>query len=153
RVAYIDRPLYDYVQHQRAALGHEAANRPGRRPSPLKGRRLLDPRAWKTFVSGWRAAYFYGYRRIELLASTLLARCGGDLRRRDRRMLLRISRAERSPVAFGWLALRPVRRALGRTETLGNERILVQGILWRHIIAGWARRSERPYGSVYDASL
>ncbi len=153
RIAYVDRPLYDYVQHHRAALGHEAANRASEAASPLKRRGLLDPRAWKAFVSGWRSAYFYGYRRVDLLASVLLARCSDRLGMRDRRMLHRIARAEHSPLAFGWLALRPLRRLLGHTETLGNEKILVEGILWRHLIATRSRRTERPYGSVYDASL
>ena len=30
RIAYVDRPLYDYVQHRDAALGHARANAVGR---------------------------------------------------------------------------------------------------------------------------
>ncbi|MCO5314719.1 MAG: glycosyltransferase [Solirubrobacterales bacterium] len=153
RITYLDRPLYDYIQHRGATLGHEAANRDRRAAAPWRSRAILSPRAWKEFVRGWRAAYFYGYRRIGLLAATLSARCDRELSWREHRMLRRIGRAERSLPAFAWLAARPLRRIFGRTETMGNERILAEGILWRHLIELWSRRSENPYGTSYDASL
>ena len=61
RIAYVDRPLYDYVQHGGAARGHAAAMRscdPGRQLSWRdRGR---DPAAaggpWRALLRGQRAA-------------------------------------------------------------------------------------------------
>ncbi|MFN8161820.1 MAG: glycosyltransferase [Solirubrobacterales bacterium] len=151
RIEYVDRPLYDYVQHGGAALGHKAAN-----PLPRRaGARLLFQRVrrlqLRRFVSGWRAAYFFAYCRIRVLAETLLLRCGRSLSRRSARTLRRIVRAERSPLAFLWLNLRSARRWFGRTETLGGERILIGGILWRHIIAALVLGKARPeQGALYS---
>ncbi|MCW3067060.1 MAG: methyltransferase protein, partial [Solirubrobacterales bacterium] len=60
-IAYVDRPLYDYVQHRGAVFGDvderaEPARRAGSR--------------------GWRAAYFCGYLAREVQAQALLARGG-----------------------------------------------------------------------------
>jgi glycosyltransferase involved in cell wall biosynthesis len=157
RIAYVDEPLYDYVQHERAALGHLAANTgrlfSGTLPE-IAGR--LYRGEWRRFFIGWRSAYFFAYQRLCLLASVLLLRCGDELGGRARRMLERFKRAERSPLAFAWLAARGARRWLGRNETLGAEGILARGILWRYVVAGLAARRSRPLPwtvAAYDASL
>ena len=63
RIAYVDRPLYDYVQHADAVIGHAGANRGvvggslSRRLAALRGRRpgrLRDE---------WRRIYFAEYCR------------------------------------------------------------------------------------------
>ncbi len=73
RIAYVDRPLYDYVQHEGATLGHLAANAGVSRGVFLA---RLRRRQWTGLVSGWRAAYFLAYCRLRLLAEVLLMRCG-----------------------------------------------------------------------------
>ena len=100
RIAYVDRPLYDYVQHEGAALGHVAANVGVGRGVFV--RRLLRGQ-WTGLVSGWRAAYFLAYCRLRLLAEVLM-RCDDVMSRRSRRVLRRFTRSERSPVGFAWLA-------------------------------------------------
>ena len=82
RIAYVDRPLYDYVQHEGAALGHVAANVGVGRGVFV--RRLLRGQ-WTGLVSGWRAAYFLAYCRLRLLAEVLLMRCDDVMSRRSRR--------------------------------------------------------------------
>ena len=77
RIAYVDRPLYDYVQHEGAALGHVAANAGVGRGVFV--RRLLRGQ-WTGLVSGWRAAYFLAYCRLRLLAEVLLMRCDDAMR-------------------------------------------------------------------------
>jgi hypothetical protein len=59
-----------------------------------------------------------------------------------------VANAGRSPVAFAWLAVRPVRALAGRNETLGTEGILVRGILWRLFLAlhSWRRRKPGGFG-------
>lgn len=150
-LTYVDRPLYDYVQHGNAVLGHGGANA-GVSSGGRRGRRL-SPGAVRQYFSGWRSAYFYAYLRLSVLAQVLLARCDDRLGASRKRTLKRYVGAERSPLGFSWLALRRVRGAFGRSETLGVEKLLIQGILWRYIIAWRNRDQVRPSGSVYDASL
>jgi hypothetical protein len=147
----VDRPLYDYVQHESATLGHVAANVGVNRGVFVA--RLLRGQ-WRGLFSGWRAAYFLAYCRLRLLAEVLLMRAGGAMDRRSSRTLRRFARSERSPVGFTWLAVRGARRWFGRTETLGAERLLVQGILWRYLIKSLVAGRRRPSQRLpADASL
>jgi glycosyltransferase involved in cell wall biosynthesis len=152
RIAYVDRPLYDYVPHGAATLGHAAATRA---PTSIGQRlgRLLRGSPGEAAV-GSRASYFYGVRRLQLLAQVLLLRCGDRMDERDRRALGRLIRAERSPSSLFWLAGRPTARA----ETAGAEQILLQGIAWRHVQRVRALGRRRPAPDVplehsHDASL
>jgi glycosyltransferase involved in cell wall biosynthesis len=130
-VAYVDRPLYDYVQHGGAVLGNVSEHSPTRQTLRMTLRRVLGAGAgW--FVR-WRAAYFYGYTARVVLAETLLLRCEERLTPLNHRVLTRYIACERSLPAFLWLALRPLRTLVGRNETLGSELDLVRGILWRRL--------------------
>jgi glycosyltransferase involved in cell wall biosynthesis len=151
-VVYVDRPLYDYVQHPGAVLGQAASNPESSPRGKGAGLRARIDR-WRGFSDRWRAAYFTAYLDREVQARVLLARCDSTLTPRKRRALRLIIDAGRSPVAFAWLVARPARRLLGRTETLGFEGVLVRGIVWRHLIALRAWRRDRPRGSMQDASL
>jgi glycosyltransferase involved in cell wall biosynthesis len=141
-VAYVDRPLYDYVQHRGAFFGGVTH---GARPA---GRaRRWDP------LHGGRGAYFRGYLPRDVLARVLLARCAGRLTQRKRRALRRFGAAARSPIAFAWLAARPLRVLAGRTETLGSESELVRGIVWRAIVGILSAGVRRPGRRPVDTSL
>ena len=139
-IRYVDRPLYDYVQHVAAVQGELVGRDPGRRVGASGSR-------------GWRAAYFCGVIPRQLQAQTLLLRCSGLLSARKRRALRWFIDSSRSPVWLAWLALRPVRGLFGRGETLGEETALVRGILWRWLIAAASGRSQRPGGLAADASF
>ncbi len=130
-ITYVDRPLYDYVQHEDAVLGFEAANA----GLASQGLRRLDPRRWREILGGWGSAYFDVYLRLRGLASTLIERCGPEMSRSRRRTMERFVRSDRSMTGFLWLAARPLRSLSGRNETLGIERVLVRGILYRHLAA------------------
>jgi glycosyltransferase involved in cell wall biosynthesis len=134
-VAYVDRPLYDYVQHEQAILGQVTG---GSGAGPLRRLRVRRP------VREARAAYFYGYLAAAVKAEALLARCSGELSPAKRRVLTRFLDCERNPLAFAWLAVRPLRRLSGANETLGSEAELAQGIAWRHLVETLAARSEEP---------
>jgi glycosyltransferase involved in cell wall biosynthesis len=141
-VAYVDRPLYDYVQHAGAFFGdvtHGGERGAAKRPRGL--------------VRGGRAAYFRGYLPREVQAQVLLARCEGRLTDRKRRQLRRFVDAARSPLAFAWLALRPLRTLAGRNETLGSEGALARGIAWRWLVAALAVGARTPGRRPLDASL
>jgi glycosyltransferase involved in cell wall biosynthesis len=146
RIAYVDRPLYDYVQHIDAVLGklvlgHGSADEPGPPKRSLRG-----------LMSGWRADHFCGYLQTEVQAQMLLARCGRELTPPKRRALKRMVASARSPFGLARLWVRPLRRFYGRNETLGGESQLVRGILWRHIVKLRSLRRERPGRSAPDAS-
>jgi len=129
RIAYVDQPLYDYVQHRRAALGHAAANlRPWERPGAGVE---AGPGGGVEAIHGGRGAYS-AYARLRALAEVLIERAGPRLERPARRTLRRFARADRSPGTFIWLLVRPARRLIGRNETMGAEAILVRGLLWRY---------------------
>ncbi len=130
-ISYVDRPLYDYVQHGGAVLGHEKANAGLMR----FGWRRLDPRRWREILGGWASAYFDVYLRLRGLAQVTLDRTEGRIDRRRKRQLERFIGSDRSLSSLLWLALRPLRRLWGHTETLGMERVLVRGILYRHLAA------------------
>jgi glycosyltransferase involved in cell wall biosynthesis len=151
-VAYVDRPLYDYVQHPGAVLGRVTAAGSGPERAESGG-----PRRWlgrrRDFLSRWRAAYFTMYLQRDFHARILLARCARDLSGRKRRALRLLVAAARAPGAFAWLALRPTRVLVGRNETLRLEDLLVRGILWRHLIVVRSRGRERPGRSGEDASM
>jgi glycosyltransferase involved in cell wall biosynthesis len=150
-VAYVDRPLYDYVQHPGAVLGRVVSEQGAAPPRPEGLRARLRRR--RGFFGRWRAAYFTLYLQRDFHARLLLARCARELTFGKRTGLRLLVRAPRSPLAFAWLAVRPVRALFGRNETLRVEEVLVRGILWRQLIALRAWRRERPGRSPDDARI
>jgi glycosyltransferase involved in cell wall biosynthesis len=116
-IAYLDRPLYDYVQHEDAVLGHVGGGGGGEPAPGGRGAR-------------WRAAYEEETRRVVLMAEALGRRCEplpDPTRRHD---LGRLQTLERSPASVAWLATRAAHHARGRNETAGAERTLLAGLLW-----------------------
>lgn len=115
-IAYVERPLYDYVQHGGAVLGH------GR-----EGTRLPQAAArGSSRLSGWRIAYLNDYRRLLLLARELQARCGPLPDPARRRALERFLASEGSPSAFAWLFYRWLR--FGRRKGEGT---VLAALIWR----------------------
>jgi glycosyltransferase involved in cell wall biosynthesis len=131
-VAYVDRPLYDYVQHGTAVLGHESLRRPRRgRKGLAKLAALRSGSEFRRIASlrfDWARRGYPVVLAVETSATLLLMRAGDDISRRKRRILRRYARLERSPLT--WLRLL-VHAHLGRAKTLGSERFLVAGSLWR----------------------
>ncbi|MEK6326333.1 MAG: glycosyltransferase [Actinomycetota bacterium] len=143
RIAYVDRPLYDYVQHRGAALGHARANA-GR---PLRGalgrlRRLV--RQPRSTLARWRGIYFWDVCRLLQFATVLERRCGDRMNGSKRRAVRLLAASERSLRGMAWLWLRRTRHLVGRNETLGTESALLRGIAWRHALALVARRDLPP---------
>lgn len=148
RVAYVDRPLYDYVQHPGAVFGdvtHGQARSTGAQGGPR--RRLRQA------LTAWRAAYFYGYLARAAQAQVALLRCDSRLDPAKRRTLQRFLAADHSLPAMAWLAARPTRLLLGHTETLGTELGLVRGLLWKRWAAAAAAHPGRAGRALIDASI
>jgi glycosyltransferase involved in cell wall biosynthesis len=150
-VAYVDRPLYDYVQHPGAVLRGRIAG--GADPAAnASDENRPDKLARCRVISRWRAAYFYAYQPLALWAHVLRERCVALLTRRKRRALRRLIAADRSPLAWLWLASGALRAALTTSEDHAMERLLCGAIVWRHLVAARAGRRARPSGSAADAS-
>jgi O-antigen biosynthesis protein len=126
-IAYVDRPLYDYVQHGAAARGHAAAMRqfdPGRHVS------WRQPRTTMSRVSDYaKRAYETDAHRIALSAREIEARTG-SLEADKARALRRLARLDTRKPPIGWLALRSLRRFTGRNETMGIELSLLAAAMW-----------------------
>ncbi|MGH2961492.1 MAG: glycosyltransferase, partial [Solirubrobacterales bacterium] len=153
RVSYVDHPLYDYVQHEDAVVGHAVAN-PERSRRSSRERIAILREDWHAAFGGWCWKYFYGVCRVVLLARVLELRCEGSLRGRKRRAVKWFAAIDRSPLGYAWLSARRIRRLAGRTETLGGERLFLHGLAWRRLIGVLTWRRERPPRWLHkDASL
>jgi GT2 family glycosyltransferase len=135
-IRFVDRPLYDYVQHGGATLGHDAANRmPGLRTRMGALRR--DPRER---IRLWRMHYFVDACRLLQFATVLQLRCGDRMSARKRRALDRFARADRSALPLGRLALRGARELVAqRPQTLGAEWMLLHAFAWRRLLGATVR--------------
>jgi glycosyltransferase involved in cell wall biosynthesis len=140
-IAYVDRPLYDYVQHDSAARGHDAAMRawdPGRLLSWREPRRVLQ-----RIAAHGQHSYEDNVCRIGLAAQTIEARAGGTLQPSKARTIRRLAHLGRPPEPAAWLALRSLRRLWGRNETMGIELSLLTAIWWRRLTGAGARLRQR----------
>jgi glycosyltransferase involved in cell wall biosynthesis len=146
-VRFVDRPLYDYVQHRGAVLGHAVANRITRLGDRVKGwRRPLRRR-----VRLWRLTYFVDACRLLQFSTILMLRCRDEMPRRKRRTLERFMRADRSLLPLGWLLARSARELVGTTETLGAELGMFFGFAWRRAAGAQAGRGKPPRRLRLDA--
>jgi glycosyltransferase involved in cell wall biosynthesis len=140
-IAFVTRPLYDYVQHGEAVLGHAKANWMPELGHRLRGWLKKDPRER---VRQWRLHYFVDCCRLVQFTTVLNMRCGERMSAGTRRSLNRFPRAERSPVPHLNLALRSTRELLGEPETLGAELALFFAFAWRRMVVAATRGLERP---------
>ena len=147
-IAYVDRPLYDYVQHGGAIFGDVAGGSAG--SAPAAPRRSLAT-ALADRLRGGRGAYFLGYLPRDMQARALLVLCDSRLTAPKRRALKRFIDSANSPAAFAWLATRALRVLAGRNETLGSETELARGILWRWLVEILAKGSRTPGRRPIDA--
>jgi len=138
-IRFVDRPLYDYVQHRGATLGHEAANRMPALRSRLAALRR-DPRER---VRLWRMHYFVDACRLMQFATVLRLRCGDRMSAGKRRTLDRFLRADRSALPLATLGVRGGRElAARRPATLGAEWLLLHAFAWRRLLGATVR--DRP---------
>jgi glycosyltransferase involved in cell wall biosynthesis len=147
RIAYVEQPLYDYVQHSEAVIGHATANR---RPLPVRERlrdRLRNP------GKGSQIVFFYNWTQQQLFAEVLRMRCGERMEASKRRALERFISVDRSLAGLGWLLGRRLRRLAGRTETMDIERFYAKALLRMRLVALQARGSRPPRWLRRDASI
>ena len=136
-IRFVERPLYDYVQHGGAALGHAAANQ---MPSMLErlGGLRREPRER---IRLWRLHYFVDACRLQQLAGVLLLRLGTRMPAGKRGALERFVAAENSLrplVGLGWRGACELLSPRA-TETLGAEWMLLHAFAWRRLLDATAR--------------
>ena len=136
RIAYVDRPLYDYVQHSANAFGSRGASWKKRDAakssdpqSRLRGRARLS---WR--LLRWRLDYFYNACSARLHAEILMMRCGDALTGRKRRAVKRMTKADRSLPLAARMAVRSLGARRRRSPTMGQERLIARGIVWRRFV-------------------
>jgi len=134
-VAFVERPLYDYVQHDGAFLGHAAANR----MTPLRSRIGALRRDLRERVALWRMHYFVDGARLMQYATVLSMRCRERMTPAKRRSLAGFLRADRSALSLAALGVRGARELLGQPETLGAEWMLFHAFAWRRLLVASAR--------------
>jgi glycosyltransferase involved in cell wall biosynthesis len=140
-IAYVGRPLYDYVQHESNVIGHNPPDTDRRSGLVHVLRRFASNprlRLRNTKASG-RAIYFDDVVRLEELARTLELRSKGRIRPDRMADIRRVARLSSSIGSLGWLLVRSARDLRGDSETLGAETELVKGIAWRHAQTARAR--------------
>lgn len=131
KIAYVEEPLYDYVQHGGAARGHEAAMREWDAGRLLDAR---DPRGTLRRVgASAERSYEINVRRIALAGREIEARGAGRMAPDKARAVRRAARLDRGLAPATWLAPRSLRRLAGRNETMGIELSLLAAILWARL--------------------
>jgi glycosyltransferase involved in cell wall biosynthesis len=135
-IDFVGRPLYDYVQHGAASLGHAAANQMPSLRERLTARPGLHER-----IRMRRLHYFVDVSRLLALVTLLQLRCGERLGPRQRDTLKRFARADRSVMSALPLGLRGLRELVGRPETLGAEWMLFNAFVWKRLLEATAREA------------
>jgi glycosyltransferase involved in cell wall biosynthesis len=133
-IEYVAEPLYDYVQHGDASLGHAAANRMTSLRDRIAHRRALHER-----VRLWRLHYFVDIWRLRQFATVLMMRCSERMSSGKRRTLERFIGADESLASLLGLAVRGARELTGTPETLGAEWALFHALGWRRLVSLTAR--------------
>ncbi len=136
RIEFVNEPLYDYVQHGAASLGHATANRMPTLRDRLGSLRTRSPH---DRVRKWRMHYFVDVVRLMQFATVLELRGGTHAARAKRRVLRRFARGDDSPLMLARMFLRGARELAGRPETLGAEWMLFAALLWRRMLGLSAR--------------
>ena len=137
-LAYVDEPLYDYVQHHDAVIGHSMANK---KPRPIRRHlveRLRNP------TGGSRIVYFYDWYQQLLFAEVLRLRCWDRMTPAKRRVVRRLLSADSAVAGLTWLLGRRARRLWGQDETLDRELFYSYALVRRRAISAYTAGRRRP---------
>jgi glycosyltransferase involved in cell wall biosynthesis len=137
-IAYLDEPLWDYVQHGAAVIGHSQSNK---RPRPIR-QHLIE--RFRNPTGGSRAVYYYDWHQQLLFAEVLRLRCWDRMTQGKRRTLQRLLAADSRLTALAWLLGRRARRLFGHDETLDRELFYGHALLRRRAVSLWTLGGRRP---------
>lgn len=137
-LTYLDRPTYDYTRHtDSVTIRASSAWTPPAR-GPLERARMHLRRVRRRLEialapGAWRTVYLDRIGLIRQFALILELRAADRMDPDKRRALRLLADAERSPAGVLRLMRRSLRPLWARNETLGRERVLLGGILWRRL--------------------
>jgi glycosyltransferase involved in cell wall biosynthesis len=137
-IAYLDEPLWDYVQHEGAVIGHLRANK---RPKPVR-RHLME--RLRNPTGGSRTVYYYDWQQQLLFGRVLRLRCSRAMSPAKRRTLDRLLSADDRLTGLAWLLGRRARRLWGHDETLDRELFYGYALVRRRAVSVWTAGRRRP---------
>jgi glycosyltransferase involved in cell wall biosynthesis len=137
-IAYVDEPLWDYVQHDAAVIGHLRANK---RPKPVR-RHLME--RLRNPTGGSRTVYYYDWQQLKLFGRVLRLRCAAGMATPKLRILDRLLSADDRPTSLAWLLGRRARRLWGHDETLDRELFYAYALVRRRAVSAWTAGRRRP---------
>jgi hypothetical protein len=137
KIAYVDRPLYEYTQHSDNVIGHSAL--------PREDLPRLIYYTFKNFKTeagrlDARDIYFEPVVRVISLARNALLRNGRQVKKSKLRVLRKIARLDQSLSSCLWLALRGLLGWRRKSVTIGAEYHLLLGVAWKFYMAFKSRR-------------
>jgi hypothetical protein len=136
KINYIDRPLYDYVQHSANVIGHATPPRPPLYKLIYYIFINLSSRKRRKYA---REAYFDHVLRVMFNARNTMLRCGKGINKRKFKVLSKIAGLDHSLASCLWLALRGLRDWDRISVTIGAEYHLLMGVGWRIYLAVMSR--------------
>lgn len=134
KIKYIDRPLYDYVQHGENVIGHAPGVPRSIGAKLMVGLGLFAPWGFRKRLRAFarvcenRANGPMSY--VLQVVRTLESRFSGRLTQAKELQLRRVGGLPRSWRSIFWLLLLLCRRRSGVSETNGQEGVLFKAVLW-----------------------
>jgi glycosyltransferase involved in cell wall biosynthesis len=146
-IGYVDRPLYDYVQHGRNVIGHFAPKPGSWLGSVFRFGEFFRPTRFvvnvRKFLRHGQDFYFAHLVRIQNTARNVVARCAEETPPHKQAVLARALTMTETTGGKLWLLLRPFRRRNSWRLTVGFENVLLQAACWRSWLrfrAWWGTR-------------
>lgn len=136
KIKYIDRPLYDYIQHSANVIGHAALPRAPLYKQVYRFFINISSRERRKIV---RQVYFDHVVTIMFLARNVIHRCGPEINREKAWTLRRLADLDNSLMSCLWLALRGLKDRNRISVTIGAEYHLLMGVVWKFYITLMSR--------------
>ena len=136
-LAYVDEPLYDYVQHHDAVIGHSMANKKPRPSGSISSSVSATPpaaRASSTSTTGISSCSSPRWCRL---------RCWDRMTPAKRRVIRRLLSADSGVSGLTWLGRR-ARRLWGHDETLDRELFYSYALVRRRAVSAYTTGRRRP---------
>ncbi|MGH9844725.1 MAG: hypothetical protein ACREEM_38905, partial [Blastocatellia bacterium] len=142
KIKYVDRPLYDYVQHSSNVLGHSTV---GAFPASKAIYYLLRHLTSANGRAHAREVYFRDVLRLKVIAMVAHLRIGHLITPATAKVLTRFTNLDRSPAVLLWLALHGMKEWGRMTVTLGTEYQMILGVCWKALsqFRAWFGRFRR----------
>jgi glycosyltransferase involved in cell wall biosynthesis len=144
RVKFVDRPLYDYVQHQGNVVGHWA-------PQKLSARARVGhflgwwrPQGWRArwleYLHVGRRRYLADVQQMRQFARVLGLRVGARLTPEKRRQLGHVAALAPSAGGLAWLLRLGFENLLGVGAGAGREAVVLNALTWQALarLRTWA---------------